>query len=206
MEAFSNMGNHLVSNSAAAINASDDTSTVDPDESVLSLAKGPRRRQHDDDESESIEEDDLESLASAAVDANGKKQIQNTEEVKELPAHACAYEFFESYLPGRNTANALAVIAAFTTPAASSDASRAPNGSAPLAAILPPRTLSTTSFELDTKKFNYTPAVPWAIRSSNATIVAPRMSSCSVSFLQNQTLSSFCFADSRAPQCIPPRT
>ena len=85
------MGNHLVSNSAAAINASDDISTVDPDESVLSLAKGPRRRQHDDDETDSVEEDDLESLASAAVDANGKKLVQTAEEVKELPAHACAY-------------------------------------------------------------------------------------------------------------------
>ena len=92
MEAFSNMGNHLVSNSAAAINASDDISTVDPDESVLSLAKGPRRRQHDDDESESIEEDDLESLASAAVDANGKKVGQKVDEEKELPPHACAYD------------------------------------------------------------------------------------------------------------------
>ncbi len=86
------MGNHLVSNSAAAINASDDISTVDPDESVLSLAKGPRRRQHDDDETDSVEEDDLESLASAAVDANGKKLVQKVEEVKELPAHACAYD------------------------------------------------------------------------------------------------------------------
>jgi regulator of nonsense transcripts 1 len=93
MEAFSNMGNHLVSNSAAAINASDDISTVDPDESVLSLAKGPRRRQHDDDETDSVEEDDLESLASAAVDANGKKQVNKPEEVeKELPPHACAYD------------------------------------------------------------------------------------------------------------------
>jgi regulator of nonsense transcripts 1 len=89
MEAFSNMGNHLVSNSAAAINASDDISTVDPDESILSLAKGPRRRQHDDDETESIEEDDLESLASAAVD--GKQQVVKAEEEKELPPHACAY-------------------------------------------------------------------------------------------------------------------
>jgi regulator of nonsense transcripts 1 len=88
MEAFRNMGNHLVSNSAAAINAIDDVSTVDPDESILSLAKGPRRRQHDDDESESVEEDDLESLASAA---DGKKQIAKAEEEKELPPHACAY-------------------------------------------------------------------------------------------------------------------
>jgi regulator of nonsense transcripts 1 len=93
MEAFSNMGNHLVSNSAAAINASDDISTVDPDESVLSLAKGPRRRQHDDEESESMEEDDMESLASAAVDVDGKKQVAKAEEEKQLPAHACAYVF-----------------------------------------------------------------------------------------------------------------
>jgi regulator of nonsense transcripts 1 len=89
MEAFSNMGNHLVSNSAAAINASDDISTVDPDESVLSLAKGPRRRRHDDEESEGIEEDDMESLASVQV--NGQKQDIQPEEEKELPPHACAY-------------------------------------------------------------------------------------------------------------------
>jgi regulator of nonsense transcripts 1 len=89
MEAFSNMGNHLVSNSAAAINASDDVSTVDPDESVLSLAKGPRRRQHDDDESEIPEEDDMESLASIAAD--GQKEGGKPEEEKELPPHACAY-------------------------------------------------------------------------------------------------------------------
>ncbi|RVX66752.1 Regulator of nonsense transcripts 1 [Exophiala mesophila] len=93
MDAFSNMGNHMVSNSAAAINAIDDISTLDPDESVLSLAKGPRRRQHDDEESEGIEEDDLESLASAAIDANGNKQVAKAEEQeeKELPPHACAY-------------------------------------------------------------------------------------------------------------------
>lgn len=93
MDAFSNMGNHMVSNSAAAINATDDISTLDPDESILSLAKGPRRRQHDDEESEGIEEDDLESLASAAIDANGNKQVAKAEEQeeKELPAHACAY-------------------------------------------------------------------------------------------------------------------
>ena len=82
------MGNHLVSNSAAAINASDDISTVDPDESVLSLAKGPRRRRHDDEETEDMEEDDLESLASAQV--NGQKGPVKAEEEKELPPHACA--------------------------------------------------------------------------------------------------------------------
>ena len=88
MDAFSAMGNHMVSNSAAAINASDDISTVDPDESVLSLAKGPRRRQHDDEDSDGIEEDDLESLASHQVD--GQKQQPKPEEEKELPPHACA--------------------------------------------------------------------------------------------------------------------
>lgn len=75
----------MVSNSASAINATDDISTVDPDESILSLAKGPRRRQHDDD-SEGVEEDDLESLTSAAQD---QKQIAKQEEEKELPPHAC---------------------------------------------------------------------------------------------------------------------
>ena len=83
------MGNHLVSNSAAAINASDDISTIDPDESVLSLAKGPRRRRHDDEESEGLDEDDMESLASAQV--NGQVQPIKPEEEKELPPHACAY-------------------------------------------------------------------------------------------------------------------
>lgn len=90
MEAFSSIGNHLVSNSAAAINASDDTSTIDPDESILSLAKGPRRRQHDDDDSDGVEEDDLESLTSHQVDGQ-KQQTKPEEPEKELPPHACAY-------------------------------------------------------------------------------------------------------------------
>ena len=88
MEAFSNTGNFTVSNSAAAINANDDVSTMDPDESILSLAKGPRRRQHDEDDSEGVEDDETESLASAAVD--GKKPTDQVEEEKELPPHACA--------------------------------------------------------------------------------------------------------------------
>lgn len=94
MEAFSNMGNHLVSNSAAAINASDDISSVDPDESVLSLVKGPRRRRHDDEDSEGLEDDDLESMASMPV--NGQNQRVKPEEEKELPAHACAYVYCPS--------------------------------------------------------------------------------------------------------------
>jgi len=80
------MGNHMVSNSASAINATDDISTVDPDESILSLAKGPRRRQHDDESGDG--EDDLESLTSAAQEQ--KQAAQQEELEKELPPHACA--------------------------------------------------------------------------------------------------------------------
>ena len=87
MDAFDKASNHLVSNSAAAINA-DDVSTLDPDESVLNLAKGPRRRQHDD-ESDGPD-DDLESLATDALD--GRALVpKEVEEEKELPAHSCAY-------------------------------------------------------------------------------------------------------------------
>ncbi len=90
MEAFKNLGNHMVSNSAAAINATDDASTADPDESVLNLAKGPRRRRHDDEGSDGLGEDDLESLASMQVDGNGVNGQARVEEEKELPLHACA--------------------------------------------------------------------------------------------------------------------
>ena len=86
MEAFSNTGNFTVSNSAATINANDDVSTMDPDESILSLAKGPRRRQHDEDDSDAA--DETASLASAA--ANGQKVEAQPEEEKELPPHACS--------------------------------------------------------------------------------------------------------------------
>lgn len=87
MEAFSNIPNHLVSNSAAAINATDDASTADPDESVLNLAmtKGPTRRRHDDDESDIF--DDSASLVSTQIDGPGPRPV---EEDKELPPHACA--------------------------------------------------------------------------------------------------------------------
>ncbi|KPI36675.1 uncharacterized protein AB675_10103 [Cyphellophora attinorum] len=86
MDPFMRVSNHMVSNSAAAINA-DDVSTLDPDESVLNLAKGPRRRQHDD-ESDGPD-DDLESLATDAI--AGQRQVQKVEEEKELPPHSCAY-------------------------------------------------------------------------------------------------------------------
>lgn len=86
MDAFNSLGNHLVSDSGPTIKASDDMSSI-VDESMLAITNGSRRRRHDDDASEAYEEDDLESLASAAI---GGPQLQEVEEVeKELPPHAC---------------------------------------------------------------------------------------------------------------------
>ena len=83
------MGNHLVSHSEATINATDDLSTADPDESILNLAGGARRRRHDDDDelSDGLGDDDLESIANAAVNGAARR---SAEEEKELPPHACA--------------------------------------------------------------------------------------------------------------------
>lgn len=95
MEAFNKMGNHMVSDSAATINAGgDDISTADGEESVLNMAGGPQKRRHDDEDEGSDtldddDDDDLESMASVAVDGAGKPQASKTEEEKELPAHAC---------------------------------------------------------------------------------------------------------------------
>lgn len=103
--AFTHLGNHLVSDSAAAIKAggADDLSTIDADETLLygfHGARGPapnignvRRRQDDDDnETEVFDDDDDESLASVPVDGmKGLKLRDAEEEQKELPAHACAY-------------------------------------------------------------------------------------------------------------------
>lgn len=79
--AFTNLGNHLVSNSNATINAGDD-------ESILDGNFGGRRRQDDDEETDVF--DDEESLASAAVNGKLGAKKQDEEEV-ELPPHACAY-------------------------------------------------------------------------------------------------------------------
>lgn len=97
--AFTQVGNHLVGDSASAINEGDDISTLDAGESALdseygrsNLNGGPRRRRvGDDDEADVYDDDDLESLASHAVNgANGQAAPAQEEEV-ELPAHACAY-------------------------------------------------------------------------------------------------------------------
>ncbi|KAK7992860.1 hypothetical protein PG988_001654 [Apiospora saccharicola] len=100
--AFTHVGNHLISDSAAAINAGDDDlSTLDPDESLLYGKLGGRnttrnaRRRTDDDDNETeaaFEDDDNESMASAAVGAMKGFNLKNTpEEEKKLPDHACAY-------------------------------------------------------------------------------------------------------------------
>lgn len=97
--AFTHLGNHLISDSASAINAGDDLSTVDADESALdreygrgNLTGGPRRRRAgDDDETDVYDDDDMESLASAAVNGANGHPGPKEEELVELPSHACAY-------------------------------------------------------------------------------------------------------------------
>jgi regulator of nonsense transcripts 1 len=100
--AFTHVGNHLISDSAAAINAGDDDlSTLDADESLLygryggrgGLSNAARRRNDDDDnETEAADDDDAESLASVPVGPMNGLNLRNTpQEEKKLPPHACAY-------------------------------------------------------------------------------------------------------------------
>ena len=98
--AFTHLGNHLISDSASTINAGDDLSTIDPDESILdreygrgNLNGGPRRRRHDDDDegTEAFDDDDTESMVSMPVDGVNGKAGPPPQEEKELPPHACAY-------------------------------------------------------------------------------------------------------------------
>jgi regulator of nonsense transcripts 1 len=100
--AFTHLGNHLVSDSAAAIKAggSDELSNIDPDENLLygvhggqgaRTGLGNSRRRHDDDDNETeVFDDDDESLASVPVDGMKALNLNAPEEEKELPAHACA--------------------------------------------------------------------------------------------------------------------
>ncbi|KAK6597894.1 ATP-dependent helicase NAM7 [Botrytis cinerea] len=98
--AFAHVGNHLISDSAAAINAgADDLSNIDPDESLLygqygghgGLGSSRRRSDDDDNETEVFDDDDNESLASVPVDGMKTLGLRGLEDEKELPAHACAY-------------------------------------------------------------------------------------------------------------------
>lgn len=95
--AFTHFGNHLISDSASTINAGDDLSTIDPDESILdreygrgNLTGGPRRRRHDDEGTEVFDDDDAESMISVPVDGANGTEVIKLEEEKELPPHACA--------------------------------------------------------------------------------------------------------------------
>jgi regulator of nonsense transcripts 1 len=97
-DAFTHLGNHLVSDSANTIRAgpSDETSTIDPDEALLFSAyggrgpRGARRRTDDDDNETEAFDDDDESLASVPVNGLKNLKLPEPEEEKELPAHACA--------------------------------------------------------------------------------------------------------------------
>jgi regulator of nonsense transcripts 1 len=96
--AFTHLGNHLISDSAAAINAGDDLSTIDPDESLLygqyggvgGLGSSRRRNDDDDNETEVYDDDDVESMASMPIDGMKTLGLRGLEDEKELPAHACA--------------------------------------------------------------------------------------------------------------------
>lgn len=99
--AFTHLGNHLISDSAAAIKAGDNDvlSTLDPDEALLygklggrtGLGNARRRQDDDDNDTEVFDDEDEESLAHVPVAGMGKLNLQDAEEEeKELPAHACA--------------------------------------------------------------------------------------------------------------------
>jgi hypothetical protein len=95
--AFTHLGNHLISDSGAAIRAgADDLSTVDPDESLLFGRLGGRagRRRADDEDNQTEvydDDDDNESLSSVPVTGLKNLDLRGPEEERELPPHACAY-------------------------------------------------------------------------------------------------------------------
>ena len=94
---FTHVANHLVGDSASAINEGDDISALDAAESALdseygrgNVNGGPRKRRvGDDDETDVFDDDDVESLASHAMNGKGGQTVP--EEEVELPPHACSY-------------------------------------------------------------------------------------------------------------------
>lgn len=98
--AFTHLGNHLISDSASAINAGDDLSTIDADEAALdreygrgNLTGGPRRRRQADDDSQD-DDDDADSLASHQLNGQNGHPLPDEDHDVELPSHACAYVDF----------------------------------------------------------------------------------------------------------------
>jgi regulator of nonsense transcripts 1 len=95
-DAFTHLGNHLISESASAIsaNGADELSNIDPEESFGTRrgATGDARRRHDDEDNQTevFDDDDAESLASAAVDGMKALRLEDPDDDPELPAHACA--------------------------------------------------------------------------------------------------------------------
>ncbi|PHH82161.1 hypothetical protein CDD82_6783 [Ophiocordyceps australis] len=94
--AFTHVGNHLISDSAAAIKAGadDDLSALDADESLLfGKHRGPsgrRRADDDDNQTELLDEDDNDSVNSVPLGPMGGMSLKDVQ--KEEPApHACAY-------------------------------------------------------------------------------------------------------------------
>lgn len=102
--AFTHVGNHLISDSAAAIKAgADDLSALDPDETLLygkyPSGTGRRRTDDDDNQTDAHDEDDADSVDNAfqvnflqcPPDASAEDNfIQDLPaDQKELPPHAC---------------------------------------------------------------------------------------------------------------------
>ncbi|KAI6781694.1 Regulator of nonsense transcripts-like protein [Emericellopsis cladophorae] len=93
--AFNHVGNHLVSDSAAAINAgADDLSGLGPSDGLF-YSKAPggstsRRLNDDGNRLEPYDDDDKDSVSTPVDPVTGLK-MNGHEEEKELPEHACAY-------------------------------------------------------------------------------------------------------------------
>ena len=89
--AFTHVGNHLVSDSAAAINAGvDDFSTLGGGD-ILQLdgTSGRRRTNDDDNQTEALDDDDRDSDDSEQARLIAGISLKDAGEPK-LPDHACA--------------------------------------------------------------------------------------------------------------------
>ena len=206
-DAFTHLGNHLIADSASAINAGEDDESI-LDHGRAGLGGGSRRRRVDDDEETDVfDDDDLESMASLAVDgANGNPGPKPEEDVQ-LPPHACAYVVHSrtikryKLLTGTNEATVV-----FTILVASSNAWPATSGSAVHAAILLHRISSTTLFARATKRLHSIQSLHWGITSWNATSAVLKISFFWVSSPPSLTPSSCYYVANPVPQSLRPKT